>query len=286
MKKQVIGILAHVDAGKTTLTEAMLYESGRIRKAGRVDHQDTVMDFDAEERSHGITIYSKETWYEWKDTETYVIDTPGHVDFSSEMERVLSVLDLAVILISGQDGVQAHTETIWNCLEHYHIPAVIFMNKMDISYRTKEELLSDLRKHCSDNCFDYVSDDRNDTLAMVNEEMMNTYLETGDIPFDMIKEAVYRRECFPVLYGSALKMDGVKALMDLIADLQVEKEYPEEFGAIVYKISESKGERLTHMKITGGRLNARQKINEEEKADQIRRYSGLNYEMKEYAEGW
>ena len=147
MKKMVIGILAHVDAGKTTCIEAMLYTAGKLKKLGRVDHRDAFLDYDEEERNHGITIYAKEANFTWKDTEIYVIDTPGHVDFSSEMERSLQALDLAVILISGQDGVQSHSETIWKCLEHYHIPTIIFVNKMDISYHTKEELMNNLTKH-------------------------------------------------------------------------------------------------------------------------------------------
>ena len=280
MKRTVIGILAHVDAGKTTCIESMLFLSGKIRKQGRVDHRDTVLDFDEQERDHGITIYSKETSYNWNDTEVYVIDPPGHVDFSSEMERSLSVLDLAVILINGQDGVQSHTETIWKCLQHYHVPCMIFVNKMDISHRTQEELLDDLKKHLSDNCIDFAAEDYMDHLAMVNEEMMNEYLDTTEIPEDMIREAIQRRECFPVLFGSALKNIGVKELMDTIVHWSMEKTYPEEFGARVYKIStDNAGTRLTHMKITGGVLKAKQRINEEEKADQIRLYNGAAFEM-------
>ena len=285
MKKTVIGILAHVDAGKTTCIESMLYLSGKIRKAGRVDHRDTVLDYDEQERSHGITIYSKETNFHWNDTDVYVIDTPGHVDFSSEMERALSVLDLAVILINGQDGVQSHTETIWKCLEHYHVPCVIFVNKMDISYREQEDLMNDLKKHLSDNCIDFAAEDYVDHLAMVNEDMMNVYLETEKIPEDMIREAIQRRECFPTLFGSALKHDGVKELMDTIVHWSMEKSWPEEFGARVYKITtDDSGTRLTHMKITGGVLKAKQRINEEEKADQIRLYNGASFEMIDEAE--
>ncbi len=280
MKRITLGILAHVDAGKTTCIESMLYTSGTIKKAGRVDHGDAFLDFDEQERDRGITIYSKEAFFTWKDTEIYVIDTPGHVDFSSEMERCLQVLDLAVILINGQDGVQSHTETIWNCLEHYHVPAIIFVNKMDISYRTKEELMNDLIRRCSDSCVDFSDEDRWDKIAMSNEEIMETYLETGEIPDSMIQQAVYRRECFPVLFGSALKMTGISELMDTVSKYSLEKEYGDEFGARVYKIDEDEqGNRLTHIKITGGVLKAKQKITEHDKADQIRLYSGRNYRM-------
>ena len=149
VKKNIcLGVVAHVDAGKTTCIESMLYLSGKIRKQGRVDHRDTVLDFDEEERKHGITIYAKDAWFSWQGDDVFVIDTPGHVDFSAEMERVLSVLDMAVIVINGQDGVQSHTETIWKCLEHYGVPCLLFVNKMDISHHRKEELMQDLLKHC------------------------------------------------------------------------------------------------------------------------------------------
>ena len=159
MKRIVTGILAHVDAGKTTCIESMLYTSKTIRKLGRVDHQDAYLDYDNQERERGITIYSKEAHFHWKDSEIYLIDTPGHVDFSSEMERSLQVLDLASLLINGQDGIQSHTSTIWKCLKHYKIPTLIFINKMDISYKTKEELMNDLKMHFSSNCIDFKSED-------------------------------------------------------------------------------------------------------------------------------
>ena len=151
MKNIAVGILAHVDAGKTTCIESMLYNAGTIRKMGRVDHKDAFLDYDSLERDRGITIFSKEAHFHWKDSEIYVIDTPGHVDFSSEMERSLQVLDLAIILINAQDGVQSHTETIWKCLEHYNVPALVFINKMDISYIEKEELMENLQRMCSEN---------------------------------------------------------------------------------------------------------------------------------------
>lgn len=285
MKKTVIGILAHVDAGKTTCIESMLYLSGTINKAGRVDHKDAFLDFDEQEKDHGITIYSKEAFFSWKDTDFYVIDTPGHVDFSSEMERALQVLDLAVILINGQDGVQSHTETIWKCLEYYHVPAVIFVNKMDISHLSKEEILADLSKHCSENVIDFESDERDEKLAVISEEMLNRYLEEGIVPDEMIRDAVYERKCFPCVFGAALKHQGTEKLMDLLASLSEEREYGEEFGARVYKISsDEQDSRLTHVRITSGRLQAKQKISETEKVDQIRLYNGRSWKMLNEAE--
>ena len=280
MKRIVTGILAHVDAGKTTCIEGMLFRSGTIRKIGRVDHGDAYLDYDAQERDHGITIYSKEAVFSWKDTEIQVIDTPGHADFSSEMERCLRVLDLAVILISGQDGVQSHTRTIWKCLEHYHVPAVVFVNKMDISHRTKEDLMKDLETNLSDTCVDMSDPDRYEKLALISEEALGEYMENGTVSDELIREAVYTWKCTPCLFGSALKLDGIDELMDEIDFLCEEREYPEEFGARVYKISaDENGARLTHIRMTGGVLKSRQKLSEEDKVDQIRIYSGKNWKM-------
>lgn len=284
MKRTVLGILAHVDAGKTTCIESMLYTAGAIRRMGRVDHRDAFLDFDEQERDHGITIYAKEAHFVYEDTEIFVIDTPGHVDFSAEMERTLQALDMAVILINGQDGVQSHTETIWNCLQNYNVPCVIFVNKMDISFRTEEELLADLKKHCSASCILW-NEDREEELAMVSEEMMNAYLEDGTIPEEMISEAVNNRRCFPVLFGSALKQTGIRELLSCISSLAADRIWPDEFGARVYKISrDSQGSRLSHVRITGGVLKAKQKLNETDKVDQIRLYSGPEYKMLNEAE--
>ena len=273
-KKVTVGILAHVDAGKTTLIESMLYQSHQIRTLGRVDHQDAFLDFDHQERQRGITIFSKEAHLEWKDTDIYVIDTPGHIDFSAEMERSLQVLDLAILLINGQDGVQSHTKTIWKCLEHYHIPTLVFVNKMDISYHSKEELLKDLPSTCIDFTEDYL-----EKVALCNEDCLNAYIETQNIPTSLLQQAIYRRECFPCFFGSALKQEGIQPLMDAIVQYSLDKDYPSDFGALVYKISTNeKGQRLTHVKITGGTCKVKQKINEEEKIDQIRIYNGQGYE--------
>lgn len=280
MKRIVTGILAHVDAGKTTCIESMLYTSKAIRKLGRVDHKDAYLDYDHQERERGITIYSKEAHFHWKDAEIYLIDTPGHVDFSSEMERSLQVLDLAILLINGQDGIQSHTSTIWKCLKHYQIPTLIFINKMDISYKTKEELMADLKYHFSDNCIDFQSEDAQDELSMINEDIMNQYLETQHIDLSLLQQAIFKRECFPVFFGSALKIQGIQEIMDAIVDLSFIPEYPSDFKAKVYKISnDEQGNRLTHVKITGGILHAKDKIGNDEKVDQIRIYNGKQYEM-------
>ncbi len=283
MKNLVLGIVAHVDAGKTTCIESMLYTSGKIRKQGRVDHGDTILDFDEQERSHGITIYAKDANFTWNDTNVFVIDTPGHVDFSAEMERSLSVLDCAVVVINGQDGVQSHTETIWKCLEYYHVPTILFVNKMDISHRTKEELLTDIQKHCSDNCIDWDSETREDALSMVSEDVMNAYLEEGTLNRVLLAQAFHHRMYFPVLFGSALKNIGVSELMDVICESQMEKTYPEEFGAKVFRIwTDHEGTRLTDVKVTGGLLKSKDKIGEE-KADQLRLYTGEKYDMVQEA---
>ncbi|MBP3851440.1 MAG: TetM/TetW/TetO/TetS family tetracycline resistance ribosomal protection protein, partial [Erysipelotrichaceae bacterium] len=275
MKRIVTGILAHVDAGKTTCIESMLYNAGKLRMMGRVDHKDAYLDYDSQERDRGITIYSKEANYTWKDAEIYLIDTPGHVDFSSEMERSLQILDLAILLINGMDGVQSHTETIWKCLQHYHVPTLIFINKMDITYMEKEQLLHDLQTKCSSNCIAFNQSDTMEQLALVNEPMLNQFMETGDISLSMIQEAVLKRECFPCFFGSALKNNGITDLMDAIVTCSFQREYPKEFAARAYKIStDAQGNRLTHMKITGGSLAAKQKINDEEKVDKIWIYNG------------
>ena len=277
MKNKVLGIVAHVDAGKTTCIEAMLYKSGVISKLGRVDHADSVLDYDEQERNHGITIYAKDAHFTWKDWNFYVVDTPGHVDFSSEMERSLQVLDVAVLVINGQDGVQSHTETIWKCLQHYQVPTILFVNKMDISHLSKEEILSDLQKRCSTHCLEWNKENEED-IAMVSEESVEEFLETGTLSKATKQSLFETRHYFPVLFGAALKQEGIEELLDTVIDVSMEKEYPEEFGAQVYDVvQEENGTRLTKMKITGGTLSAKQKIGEEDKADQIRIYTGPKY---------
>lgn len=285
MRHLTCGIVAHVDAGKTTLIESMLYLSGRLRKQGRVDHQDAFLDFDEQERKRGITIYSKEAGIQWDDTDITLIDTPGHVDFSAEMERSLRVLDCAILLVSALDGVQSHTETIWKCLAHYHVPVIVFVNKMDISRLSREDIMKSLHERCSDQCIDMESEEALESAALSNEEALNEFLETGEIPRRVLQEAVERRELFPVYFGSALKNEGVRELMNAMCSLVMEKKWPEEFGARVYKITnEPDGTRLAHMKITGGKLKARDRIRETMKADQIRVYSGRGFNLVQEAE--
>lgn len=286
MKQIVLGILAHVDAGKTTLSESLLYRSGMIRKLGRVDHKDAFLDYDAQERDRGITIFSKQAVLKWKDTEINLLDTPGHVDFSCEMERTLQVLDAAVLVINGQDGVQIHTETIWDLLEHYRLPVFIFINKMDISFKDREELLSELQTKLSVSCLDLTEgiDSNMEKIALSDEDLLEDYLQNQTIEKSKIRKAIAERKIFPCYFGSALKMDKVDRLLDDLDDLTERIDYSDEFKAKVYKISrDESGNRLTHIKITGGILKAKQKLSETEKVDQIRRYFGSKYQMLEEA---
>lgn len=277
MKKIVLGILAHVDAGKTTLSESILFKSGAIRKKGRVDHQDAFLDYDSQERNRGITIFSKQARFSWKDTCFTLIDTPGHVDFSSEMERSLQVLDICILVISGSEGVQSHSETIFKLLQYYQIPTVVYVNKMDISYLSKEKIMNDLHQ-MSSNIIDFQNENRDELIAMINDELLEKYmnhqLETSDI-----QKAVSSCELIPCLFGSALKGEYVDELLDLLDTYTQAPIYPDRFGARVFKIShDEKENRLTHLKITGGCLKVKEKINDE-KVDQIRIYSGNKYEL-------
>lgn len=278
MNHYVIGILAHVDAGKTTLSESLLYLSKAIRKKGRVDHQDAYLDYDSQERDRGITIFSKQARFSWKNTDFTLIDTPGHVDFSGEMERSLSVLDAAVLVVNGCDGVQSHTETIWKLLKHYHLPVIVFVNKMDISYVSKKELAKNLHR-LDEKIIDVSSgmEQLYEQIAMVNDEMLEKYINHEMNLMD-IREAVSSREVFPCIFGSALKEEGVEQLLDLLAKTIKEKTYPQLFGARVYKITHDENQKKwVHLKITGGQLNVKDKLGED-KVDQIRLYSGEKYE--------
>lgn len=285
MKYITVGILAHVDAGKTTTIESMLVNAGLLKKAGRVDHQDAFLDYDAQERDRGITIYSKEASFNYKDAQIFLIDTPGHIDFSSEMERTLGILDLAVLIINGQDGVQSHTETIWKCLESYHIPVIVFINKMDISYHSPEELLQDLEDRCSPHMAVPSADDFEEQVSLCDDTLLDAYMENGSLAQEMIQEAFLQRKFFPVFFGSALKNNGVKELMDQMIRLFESPLYPSEFGARIFKITkDEQGNRLTHIKITGGSLKPKQKISETEKVDQIRLYNGPSYQLLSQAQ--
>ena len=285
MKKIVIGILAHVDAGKTTLSESMLYLSGQIRQLGRVDHQDTFLDYDKQERHRGITIFSKQAMFPWKDTQFVLIDTPGHVDFSAEMERTLHILDYAIIVVNGMDGIQSHSETIWHLLEHYHIPTFIFMNKMDQTTYSREYLFQELTEKYHENCLDFSMPVTQlyENLALVNETLLEEYMDYQVIDLGHIQECIMKRQIFPVFFGSALKNEGVGAFLDLLDTYTIEPTYKDSLDGFVYKVSHDEhGNRLTHIKITGGTLHVKEKIHDE-KIDQIRLYEGPKYTLLQEA---
>ena len=281
-----VGLLAHVDAGKTTLSESILYQSGAIRNLGRVDHQDAFLDTDEMERERGITIFSKQAVLTWKDTEITLLDTPGHVDFSAEMERVLQVLDCAVLVISGADGVQGHTETLWKLLTRYGIPVFLFVNKMDQEGTDCGKLLAELKSRFSEGCIDFGrvetgAEEVIEEIAVCDEQAMEEYLEKGSVDADSIRRLVAERKIFPCYFGSALHLQGVEELMNGICTYQMQKEYPAAFGAKVYKIArDGQGNRLTYLKVTGGTLKVKDVIGENgDKVNQIRVYSGEKYEL-------
>lgn len=285
MKKFVIGILAHVDAGKTTLSESILYLSGKIRKLGRVDNKDAYLDTNELEKTRGITIFSKQAVLEIEETQITLLDTPGHVDFSAEMERTLQVLDYAVLVISGADGVQGHTKTLWRLLDMYQIPVFLFVNKMDQNGTDKNHLIKEMKKQLEDSCIDFgqvLKDGFYDQLAMCDESMMESYLETGNIETVSIQNAIKERKIFPCFFGSALKLEGIEQFMQGIIKYCLVPCYPEEFGAKIFKITRDElGNRLTHMKLTGGILKVKDALTNriwEEKVNQIRIYSGHKFE--------
>lgn len=298
MKKLVIGILAHVDAGKTTLAESLLYLTGSIRKFGRVDHKNAFLDNYDLERSRGITIFSKQAVISYKNLEITLLDTPGHVDFSAEMERTLQVLDYAILVISGSDGIQGHTETLWKLLCQYKIPTFLFINKMDLKVRDIQSLMDEFKEKLDEGCVDFSKgQDINilmENLALCHENLLNQYIEIGNINRNSIVEAIFERKVFPCYFGSALKIDGVEELLDGLNQYTKSNKYPTDFAAKVYKISrDEQGNRLTHMKITGGLLKVKMELSNkkesrivsdldhkktwEEKVDQIRIYSGSKY---------
>lgn len=288
-----LGILAHVDAGKTTLSESMLYTAGSIRKLGRVDHQDAFLDTFDLERARGITIFSKQAEFVWKDMEITLLDTPGHVDFSAEMERALHVMDFAVLVISGADGVQGHTVTLWRLLKQYQIPVFLFINKMDQEGTDRELILKELKKRLSDGCvcFHELSNLENaedsclENLAVCEEGMLEEYLETGKLGLDSVVRAVRERKVFPCYFGSALRLEGVEELMEGLRTYMASPAYSHEFGAKVYKIArDEQGNRLTYLKVTGGTLHVKDVLpGTEEKINQIRIYSGAKYEAVQSA---
>ncbi len=290
MKKTVISILAHVDAGKTTLSEALLYTAGRLKKLGRVDNKDSFLDNYELERRRGITIFSKQAVLKTQNMEITMLDTPGHIDFSSEAERTLQVQDYAVLVISARDGVQPHTETLWRLLLRYNVPVFIFVNKMDLDGADKTAALEELKKHLSESCVDFTADSEElcENAALCDEELMEKYIGEGNLSAEEIAAAIAKRKIFPCWFGSALKLDGVTEFIGGLERYTQEKKYGTEFGARVFKIArDPQGNRLTYMKITGGSLKARSAIayfsksggeSIEEKANMLRIYSGEKFE--------
>lgn len=292
----MLGILAHVDAGKTTLSESLLYLSGEIRKLGRVDHKNTFLDHNELERQRGITIFSKQAWMKYEDMEIQLLDTPGHVDFSAEMERTLQILDYAIVVINGMDLVQGHTEMVFRLLARYQIPAFLFINKMDVSPFGKEEIIEELRKRLSEQIIDFTKNDFSpadyEIMAMSKESLLEQYLDSGIITKEQIKKAIKERGIFPCYFGSALKMEGVEELLKGMQEYVLETAKVPDFGGKVYKIGkDEQGSRLTYLKVTGGSLKAKtllkikQKSGEEleEKVDQVRLYSGAKFKILEEA---
>ena len=296
MKRIVTGILAHVDAGKTTLSEAILYTTGQLRKPGRVDHGDAFLDTNAMERARGITIFTEPAIIHTTTTTITLLDTPGHVDFSAETERTLRVLDYAILVISGTDGIQGHTETLWRLLARYHVPTILFINKMDAPGANKTHILSQLKHRFNDACIDFTTTTNETTntpalagvmeeIAMQTEHAMNEYLETEQVSVTTIQTMIEHRELFPCFFGSALKMEGINEFINGFETYTQEPSHTKEFGARVYKIShDAQGNRLTWLKVTGGELHAKALLNGgndettwSEKADQVRVYSGAKY---------
>ena len=288
----VLGILAHVDAGKTTLSEAMLYLSGKLKKLGRVDHRDSFLDNNSLERARGITIFSKQAVMPLGEMTVTLLDTPGHVDFSAEAERSLQVLDYAVLVISGTDGVQAHTETLWKLLERYNVPVLIFVTKMDLPGCDRQEIMDGLRTRLSERCVDFSAegDALFESAAMCSEEAMDEYIETGSIGAERLRDMLRRREIFPCCFGSGLRTEGVAEFLDMLELYARPGDYGEDFSARVYKIArDAQGNRMTFMKVTGGALRVRSLMKYadrdgnafEEKISQLRIYSGAKYDTAE-----
>ena len=295
MKRICTGLLAHVDAGKTTLSEALLYRAGCLKKLGRVDHKDAFLDTNAMERERGITIFSKQAVLGLPDAQITLLDTPGHVDFSGEMERTLSVLDYAVLVVSGTDGVQSHTETVWKLLRRYGVPVFVFVNKMDLAGADRQAVLDQLAR-LEEGFVPFDSslepDAFAEALAMQSEEAMEAYLENGEVPRQLITVMVARRQVFPCLFGSALKLQGVDELLVALQEYTRQPKEAEEFAARVFKISrDEQGSRLTWLKVTGGNLRVKALLTGEdpddqpwqEKADQLRVYSGAKFQAVEQA---
>ncbi len=292
MKRLVIGILAHVDSGKTTLSEAMLYQAGALRKLGRVDHRDAFLDTDALERARGITIFAKQAVLSLPEAQLTLLDTPGHVDFSAEAERALQVMDYAVLVVSSTDGVQSHTETLWRLLERYQVPVFLFLNKMDLAGADKDGCLAELRRRLSDRCVDLSDPACGEELALCSEELLEAVLEGRAPTREQLAGAIARRQLFPCFFGSALKLEGVAPLLEALQDLTLPLPRREEFGAKIYKVTrDDSGARLSWMKITGGALGVKEELSArpdaprpwQAKADQLRLYNGTKFQLVDTA---
>ena len=280
MKKVTFAILAHVDAGKTTLSETMLYHAGVIKKIGRVDKADSFLDYDQQERKRGITIFSKEISFSYQNSQMTFLDTPGHNDFSCEMERTLQVLDYAVLVISAKDGIQGHTKTIWKLLQTYQIPTFIFVNKMDCTYSTKEQLIQDIQNELNENCF-LLDDHFLENVSLVNDELLEKYLERTITKKD-IQEVIATRKIYPVCLGSALKDEGIEDFMNVLDQYTYQKEPLDILSGIIFKKSFHKQKYLTHLKVTGGTLHTKDLIGDC-KVDELRIYTGQGYQSVQVA---
>lgn len=293
MKKIVVGILAHVDSGKTTLSEALLYQSGAIKKLGRVDHKNSFLDTFNLERDRGITIFSKQAVFDTENTRFTLLDTPGHIDFSAETERTLQVLDYAILVVSATNGIQSHTHTLWKLLSKYNVPVFIFVNKTDLEGADKNRVLEELKTKFSSGCVNFSGDNKEEfyeNVALCHEKLLNQYYEKDCIDDSLITEYICRRKVFPCFFGSALKLEGTAEFLQGLDRYTKIPLYGDEFGAKVFKISEDKGQRLTHLKVTGGTLNVRDTVispknKDGEKINQIRIYNGDKFTVTDKAEG-
>lgn len=283
MKKITIGILAHVDAGKTTLSESFFYQSGIIKKMGRVDKKESLLDYEQMERERGITVFSKEGVFKWKNTSFNLIDTPGHVDFTSEMERSLQILDYAILVINAREGIQSHTRTIFKLLEHFNVPTIIFVNKMDMAYHSSKELLKQIQNELSPFCFDATDADFQENISLLDDSYLDAFLENGDIGQYNMENAFKNRLFFPCVFGSALKNDHISFLLDFMDQYCVAYHQKEKLEGIVYKITYDQNTRLTHILLRGGSLNVKDEVHQKEKIHQIRIYHGNKFDLVQTA---
>ena len=279
MKQIVTGIVAHVDAGKTTLSEALLYQTGALRKLGRVDKGSAFLDPDALEKKRGITIFSHQANLQYQDLKLTLLDTPGHVDFASQTEQVLSVLDYAILVVSATDGVQGYTRTLWRLLGHYQVPTFIFVNKMDAVGADRQKVLTDLQNNLASGCIDFESDNFNEEVAMTDDDVLEQFLDSGELKDTTVQKLIQQRKVFPCFFGSALKMEGIEEFLQGVQRFSTENNYPEEFGAKVFKISHAGNERLTWVKVTGGSLENKAVLYNDQKANQLRVYDGSKFDL-------